>query len=336
MLIAAVFGTRRGGAGGLSVVALDATTTTGLRASPQARRQLTSEGARAPMFSPDGRWLAFARNGDVTLTSLVDLAREPTTLAPCHELQGRSAYQFDASSSWLAVALEHGILVLPTSGDGGGRLVPLPDGHRAERLHWSEGGSLLAVSARERDGNPVAVVLDPGGSRVLATSPGVEILAVPDDETVWLVGPRAGLPWAEAFVWRRGGEVASLFVSPDNHLILAPVPRRNALLLVALAEDAGDPADVAIASLSGKEPRSLIQGIPGVCEVGVSSDGGWVTFLTEEDPLAIYLVATALDQSTARRLVLADPAREGSEETDAEPARVVEVACVVTPAKGRA
>jgi len=333
LLLAAVCAGRRGEAGRLSVVAFEATVD-GVVAVPRGRRQLAPEASRAPVFSPDGRWLAFVRGGDVTLASLPDPAAEPAALAPAPELPTGAGYQFDASSSWIALALEGGVLVVPTTGDAGGGFVPLPAGHRPERLMWSERGSLLAVSAREPDGSPVAVVLDPGRSRVLATSPGAEILGVPDDETVWLVGPRAGLPGGEAFVWRRGGEAASSFVCPDNHLILSWVPRRNAVLLVALAEDAGDAADVAIASLAGDEPRPLIQGVPGVCDIAVSTDGGWVTFLSEEDPLAPFLVSTAPGQAAPQRVLVGEPAQRGAGEADADSELLTEVACVVTPAEG--
>jgi len=333
MLVAAVCTGRRGSAGRLSVVAVEATAG-GLVPVRQARRRLAPEVARAPVFSPDGRWIAFVRGGDVTLASLADPAAEPAALAPAFGLSSASAHQFDASSSWIALALERGVLVVPTAGDAGGCFVPLPEGHRPDRLLWSERGGLLAVTAREPDGSPVAVVIDPARSRVLATSPGVEVLGVPDDETVWLVGPRAGLPGGEAFVWRRGGEATSSFVCPDDYLILSWVPRQSAVLLAGLAEDAGDPADVAIASLAGGEPRPLIHGVPGVCDIAVSSDGGWVTFLSEEDPMASYLVSTASAQPAPQRVLVEESPPGGAEEVDADPELLVEVACVVTPVEG--
>lgn len=334
MLIATVCADQRGVAGRLTVRAVGATAADGVAAGPHARRQLASEASRAPVLSPDGRWIAFARAGDVTLASLLDPSFDPVALGPARPFPSEIPYQFDASGAWIAIALENGVLVLPTAGDGGGRFVPLPEGHRPERLLWSERGGLLAATAREPDGSPVGVLLDPGEGRILATLRGAEILGVPDDKTVWLVGPRAGLPWAEAFVWNPGGQVTSSFVCPDDHLILAWVPKRNAVLLVALAEDMGDPADVAIASLSGGEPRPLIQGVSGARDITVSSDGAYVTFLNEEDSMAVYLVSTGQGDSAARRIPIAEPAAGRAEGADADLDLLVEVACLATPPEG--
>ena len=318
ILVAAVCASQRGGAGRLSIVAVNpATNEAG--ATPKAYRELAPGTARAPVFSVDGRWIAFERGEDVTLLSLGDPSAAPTTLAPSAKSSAGPAYQFDASGEWLALALERGVLVVPTAEGGGGRFVALPEGHRPERLLWSELGGLLAVSARETNGNPVAILIDPGNGRLLATSPGAEVLGVPDNETVWLVGPRAGLPWAEALVWKRGSDAKASFLCPEDHLILSWVPRRSAVLLVAVAEDTGDAADIAFASLVGGEPRPVIQGISGVRDVSVSTDGAYVTFLSEEDPAAFFLAPTADGDSAIRRIVVTEPGDGPALEADAEP-----------------
>jgi hypothetical protein len=260
---------------------------------------------RSPVFSPDGRWLALQLDGDVVVAPVAALIGEGGVRDPASPYVpfgpgmpsgvGLRTFQFDASGSWIAIATEGGVLVLPTgSGAGDGRRVPLPPGLAAEGLTWSERGTTLAVTARDADGVATSVWLDAARCQVIATVTGGAVLAVPDDDTLWMVGPHAedGMVDGEAHVLRRGGQAQGGYVCTDGRFVFGWLPRHGELLLGSFAEDAGDEVELGAVKAAGGEVRILLQGVRGVHTISLAPDGAHAAFLCEDDPNGLHLVAT--------------------------------------------
>lgn len=288
LVVASIFAEGKGQAGSLTLVDL-ATGRQTLDAAPGP--------CRHPVLSPGARqFLAFDLGGDVALASLMNPRASLVVLAPALPAHpGLQTFQFDATGSWIAVAVPSGILVLPTSPSvGDGRRIGLPVGLEPAHIVWSERGRTLAVSARSADQVPVTLWFDAPSGQLLSRADVSEALALPDDQTLWTVEPAGGRPAGQASVTTRSGFAAGAFVCPEDRMILGWLPRRHEVMMSAFADDAGDDADVVVAPVSGGggEPRPLIQGLRGVQAITPSPDGAWVAVLLEEDPQALHLLAT--------------------------------------------
>src|SRR5436305_1003293 len=83
------------------------------------------------------------------------------------------------------------------------------------------------------------------------------VLAVPSDEMVWTLESRDGRPAAQASILSRTGFSAGVYACPDDRMIMGWLPLRSEVVLSAFADDAGDDADVVVASVRGRQSRPL-------------------------------------------------------------------------------
>ncbi len=183
------------------------------RDESEARLIAGTDGASDPVFSPDGRWIAFAANGELKKASI-----DGPVEALARVAESRSATWLDQSTIVYAPGPDTGLFAIDAGG-GTPRSVTELDAARGERTHrW-----------------PTAL---PGGSTVLFT---VGSLASPDDydsasiDAVILdTGDRRTLVEGASFVrysptghllFARGGSVYAVPFDPDTLVVSGnPVP----------------------------------------------------------------------------------------------------------------
>jgi len=196
-----------------------------------------TEGARVPVFSPDGRRVAFQDSRTDSLKIVSTSGSSPVTLV---EKSGLAAGDWGPDEMVYFGSVGGGISRVPASG-GEVEVVTLVDAERGERLHSTVDvlpngkGALLTISHGRQTESEIAVVdlgtravqvlgrgIHPlyvaSGHLVYARTDGV-LLAVPfDQEKLKLTGQEAVLKETASF---RGGGMAECSISETGTLLRA-------------------------------------------------------------------------------------------------------------------